>query len=280
MVEAGIGRDGAVLALGGGVVGDLAGFVAATYHRGIPYIQIPTTLLAMVDASIGGKTGHDLPAGKNLVGAFHHPAAVHVDLSTLSTLPAVRLREGFAEAIKHGLVADAGLVDELQARRESLLALDPDALLSAVTSSIRIKAERVSRDPLEAGERAVLNLGHTVGHALEAVSAYRMSHGEAVSRGIVVEAELSARAAVLAPQEVERIRGLLRAFGLPVGIPRDLPPEMLVSACRRDKKVRGGTIRYVRLASIGTVARDGDDWTFAVEPEEMEAALRRAREDS
>jgi 3-dehydroquinate synthase len=273
MVELELGRDAAVLAVGGGVVGDVAGFAAAIFHRGIPYLQIPTTLLAMVDSSIGGKTGHDLPGGKNLVGAFHQPAGVYVDLSFLETLPPPALRDGFAEVIKHAAIADADLATVLEERAAGLLAREPEPLLQAVTDSVRIKASVVSSDPLEAGRRAILNFGHTVGHAVESASGYRVSHGQAVAQGMMVECTLSERRGLLSAAAAGRVRQLLVRFGLEVLIPRSLPAELLWSACRRDKKARRGEVRCVLLRDVGEVARSGESWTFAVHREEVVDAL-------
>jgi 3-dehydroquinate synthase len=227
----------------------------------------------MVDSSIGGKTGHDLPGGKNLVGAFHQPAGVYVDLSFLETLPEVALRDGFAEVIKHAVIADGELAAALEGRAAKLLRREGEALLEAVTDSLRIKAEVVSSDPLEAGRRAVLNFGHTVGHAVESVSGYRLSHGHAVARGMVVECVISERRGLLPAGAAGRIRRLLEAFSLPVTLPRSLPPESLWEACRRDKKARKGEVRCVLLRDVGTVARSGEGWTFAVDRTEMIAAM-------
>ena len=279
LMELGVGRDGAVLALGGGVVGDLAGFVAATYHRGIPYLQLPTTVLAMVDASVGGKTACDLPGGKNLLGAFHQPSGVYADLESLATLPDAELRRGFAEVIKYGLIQDPDLMAFLESSAPLLLRRDPSALQRAVVDSVRIKAAIVSSDARERGVRTILNFGHTVAHALEAVTGYRLSHGEAVAIGMVVEAEISRGAGRLPGACVDRIRRLLASFDLPVAVPGAIGHEDLLDACRRDKKVRGGVVHCVGLEEIGAVSRDRGSWTWAVEPEELRAALSRCSND-
>ena len=276
MVALGAGRDTAVLAVGGGVVGDLAGFVAATYLRGIPFVQVPTTLLAMVDASIGGKTGHDLPGGKNLIGAFHHPASVWVDLQVLGTCSEESLREGLAEVLKGGLVADATLVEQLESQADRLLQRQEEPLRLAVTRALRIKAGVVGRDPREAGERAILNFGHTVGHALEAASGYAIPHGRAVAIGCAVEADLSAQLGLLNTEGVVRVRRALGALGLPVEVPRELDRERVIEACRRDKKARSGMVRCVLLQEVGAAARRDDSWTFPVEEGLLAEVLERA----
>ncbi len=251
LAAAGLGRDGAVLALGGGVVGDLAGFAAASYLRGVALYQLPTSLLAMVDASIGGKTGVDLPEGKNLVGAFWQPRAVLADVDTLATLPARELRQGTAEVVKTGLIGDPGLVD----LAERLLVpaavgegrAPTDALVEVVGRAAAVKARVVAADPLEAGVRAHLNLGHTLAHALEAASGLALSHGDAVLYGLVYAAALG-RSRGLA-DEVDRLAGLvarLRPDPLP-----DLRFEALVPFMARDKKARGGRPRFVLLAEPG-----------------------------
>ncbi len=273
MVELGLGRDAAILALGGGVVGDLAGFAASIYHRGIPVIQIPTTLLAMVDSSIGGKTGLDLPGGKNLVGSFHPPAAIYSDLALLETLPLSELRVGLSEVIKHGVIADRELFGFLEGASAELLQQEHEALWRVVSRSIEIKLEAISEDVHEAGRRATLNFGHTVGHAVESVSGYRVNHGQAVAMGMVAEARLSGKRGLLAADEIRRLAGLLEAFGLPVEIPSALSKGAIWQACLKDKKTRGGQVHCVLLAGIGTVARRESDWTFPVAEQEMGEAL-------
>ena len=277
MVELGIGRDGAVIAVGGGVVGDLAGFVAATYHRGIPYLQVPTTLLAMVDAAIGGKTGLDLPGGKNLTGAFHHPHGVWADLATLETLPDRALSDGFAEMIKCAAVADADLLGELERDAASLRRRETASLRRAVAGAVRRKVALVACDPREAGRRALLNFGHTVGHALEAASGYGIRHGEAVAMGMIVESDLSSRRTGFPAQDRARLRSVLRDCGLPGAIPANLGAEAIWKAARRDKKARRGEIRCVLLRGMGEAARSDDGWTFPVERDELVHAIRRAQ---
>jgi len=276
-LAAGLGRDAAVLALGGGGVTDVAGFVAATYHRGIPWIALPTSLLGMVDAALGGKTAVDAPAGKNLIGAFHPPTAVYVDLAWLDTLPAAGLREGLAEVAKHGLIAVSDLTRFLETEAAALLERRPEAIERAVVLSIALKAEVVASDPLERGRRAILNFGHTVAHALERVSDYRLSHGEAVGIGLRVEIDLSARLGFLPARAATRARWLVARLGLPTRVPSELDVERIVACATLDKKARGGEIRCVLLRGIGEVVVQGDEWTVPVDPAVMRAALAAAR---
>jgi 3-dehydroquinate synthase len=252
MLRAAFGRDAAILALGGGVVGDLAGFVAATYMRGIPFVQLPTTLLAMIDASIGGKTGVDTPAGKNLVGAFHRPRAVIVDPSVLATLPPNHLRAGLAEAIKHGAIADAAYFVEIENIVPSLLAdPDDDAMRAIILRSIEIKAGIVLQDEREGGIRRTLNFGHTLGHAIESESGYSLLHGEAVAIGMVLESRLGERLGITAPGTALRVREVVDRAGLPHAVPADLDPNRILAATRSDKKVRAGAVEYALISEIG-----------------------------
>ena len=244
-------RDACVLALGGGVVGDMAGFAAACYQRGIDFVQIPTTLLAQVDSSVGGKTGVNHPGGKNLIGAFHQPRAVIADTDTLATLPPRELRAGIAEIIKCALICDATFFDWLEQRVESLLALDAAALSHAIRQSCQIKATIVARDERETGDRALLNLGHTFGHAIEAVQQYRgLLHGEAVGAGLAMAATFSAEAGLMPIEQAQRIQALLRRTGLPVEA-RDVAGAAALDAMRIDKKVQSGRMRFVLLRGIG-----------------------------
>lgn len=248
-------RKSFIVALGGGVVGDLAGFVAATYMRGIAFVQVPTTLLAQVDSSVGGKTGVNLSAGKNLVGSFHQPRLVLCDLGTFSTLPAREYRAGLAEVIKYGIIADAALFRRLERRLPLLLDHDPRELVHVVARSCQIKADVVGRDEREGGLRAILNFGHTIGHAIEAVSSYgKYLHGEAISIGQVAAARLSHELKGLGGLDVARITELLREAGLPVAVRFPLAQRRrLRKAMKLDKKVSGGEIRFVLAKSIGEV---------------------------
>jgi len=237
LAEAGFERGEAVLALGGGVVGDVAGFVAATYLRGVPLLQAPTTVLSMVDSSVGGKVGVDHPCGKNLVGAFKQPVVVVADLATLLSLPAAERRSGLAEVIKHGLIAAPDILDHVET------ALTPD-LAGLLPPAIRVKVEIVQLDPYERGRRAELNLGHTFGHALENLSGYRMRHGEAVSIGMVAACRVAERLGVCAPGLAGRMEGILRKVGLPVRY-QDYTPEAIWAAMGSDKKRKAGRLRFV-----------------------------------
>jgi 3-dehydroquinate synthase len=252
LLLAGFGRDTTILALGGGVVGDLAGFVAATYMRGVPFVQLPTTLLAMVDASIGGKTGIDTPAGKNLVGAFHRPRAVIADPAVLATLPANHLRSGLAEMIKHGAIADAAYFLKIGDSLPSLLA-DPgdEAMRALILRSVEIKASIVMQDEREGGIRRTLNFGHTLGHAIESESGYSLLHGEAIAVGMVLEAQLGERLGITAPGTALRLRDTVERAGLPHAVPRQLDAHRVLSATRGDKKAREGIVEYALIAEIG-----------------------------
>jgi 3-dehydroquinate synthase len=264
LLAAGCGRDTTVVALGGGVVGDVAGFVAATFMRGVPVVQCPTSLLAMIDASVGGKTGVDTAAGKNLVGAFHPPAAVLVDVDTLRTLPAAHRRAGLAEAIKHGVVADAGYFARVEALLPALRGGGAAATIELVARSVEIKAAIVRADEREAGLRKTLNFGHTLGHALELASGYALLHGEAVAVGMVLEARLAERIGVAAPGTAAEIERAVRAAGLPSAVPPGLSPAAILEATRHDKKSRAGAVAYALPARIGAMAGAERDWAIEV----------------
>jgi 3-dehydroquinate synthase len=254
LLAARLGRDALIVALGGGVVGDLAGFAAAVYQRGVAFVQVPTTLLAQVDSSVGGKTAINHARGKNMVGAFHQPGAVISDVATLDTLPARELRAGLAEVIKHGAALDAGFFEWLEQHIEDLLEKKPDALIHAVRRSCELKAAVVSQDEREAGARALLNLGHTFGHAIEAGTGFgTWLHGEAVAAGMVLAAEVSVRAGRLERRQAARLKALIGRAGLPVA-----PPDLSADAWRDlmsvDKKAAGGQTRFVLLDAIGRAA--------------------------
>ncbi|MFQ6046938.1 MAG: 3-dehydroquinate synthase [Gemmatimonadales bacterium] len=269
MLEARMGRDATVIAVGGGVVGDLAGFTAATYLRGIPYIQVPTTILAMIDSSIGGKTGVDTDHGKNLVGAFHQPRKVLADLATLSTLPEPHMAAGLAEALKHGAIADTAYFERLLADRDAIFERNGEALFNAVCRSIEIKAAVVSEDVHERGRRAILNFGHTAGHAVEALTGYELLHGEAVALGMLIEAELGRRVGISDPGLTTQLLEGLQELDLPTSLPEGVDPGALLDAMEKDKKVRERTVRFALLETLGNPARDSHgNWTIPV-PEEV-----------
>ncbi|QCO67219.1 3-dehydroquinate synthase [Luteimonas yindakuii] len=245
-------RDACVYALGGGVVGDLAGFAAACWMRGVDCVQLPTSLLAMVDSSVGGKTAVDLPQGKNLVGAFHPPRAVIADTTVLATLPARELRAGLAEVVKYGALGDAAFLDWLDAHADALLAMDHEALAEAIVRSCAHKAAIVERDPHEHGERALLNFGHTFAHAIETAQGYGgLNHGEAVAVGMVLAARLSEALGLAPAADGDRLRALLERFGLPVDLPAALDPEQLLAHMRLDKKAQAGGLRFIVWRGAG-----------------------------
>ena len=261
-------RKSPLVALGGGVIGDLTGFAAATFMRGVPFVQIPTTLLAMVDSSVGGKTGVNHPMGKNMIGAFYQPKKVLMDLSVLKSLPREELLSGMAEVIKYGIIRDPALFDYLEANREKILSLDNDALGFVVRRSCEIKADVVMQDEREAGLRAILNFGHTVGHAIETAENYTLRHGYAVAIGMVYAARLAHRMGLcdaLVPERVERI---VSSYGLPTGLStlgRRPSATELMDTMQVDKKAEGGKVKFVLPKRIGDVA---------VTPEWEEQALR------
>ena len=251
-------RDSCVVALGGGVVGDMAGFAAACYQRGIAFVQVPTTLLAQVDSSVGGKTGVNHPGGKNLIGAFHQPAAVFADTDALRTLPDRELRAGLAEVIKYGLIVDREFFDWLETNAGSLLGRDTDALTHAIKRSCEIKAEIVARDEREQGDRALLNLGHTFGHAIESATNYSTwLHGEAVGAGMLLAADMSQRLGWVSGADVQRVESVLGKFGLRTDV-RELTASTLAEKMKIDKKVAAGRIRLVLLKGIGKSVITGD----------------------
>jgi 3-dehydroquinate synthase len=251
-MEAGLDRRSAVVAFGGGQVGDLAGFVAATYMRGLDFVQAPTTLLAQVDSSVGGKVAVNHPAAKNLVGAFHQPRLVIADLDTLATLPAAEFREGLAEIVKHAVIRDARMLEYLETHRTEIRERNPAALRHLVRRNVEIKAAVVSADEREAGLRAILNFGHTVGHALEILTRHRLRHGRAISIGMAVAARVAERTGRLAPAEAKRLVRLLRGFGLPTSPPA-LAPEEMLRVMRADKKAIAGRLRLVLPVALGRV---------------------------
>ena len=275
MLAKGLGRDSVVVALGGGVVGDVAGFVASTYMRGVPVIQVPTSLLAMVDASVGGKTGVDTSAGKNLVGAFHQPVAVVIDPLLLQTLPVEHLRAGFAEIVKHGVVADAdyfqraaSFVEEWPLSGQQGL---PE-LTGLIARSVEIKAAIVARDERESGLRRVLNFGHTIGHAIEAATEFETLHGQAVAIGLVPEARLAERMGVATNGTARMIERVCRAAGLTTSLPA-IPIATIIEFTRTDKKARAGHVEYALPKRIGEMAGADHGWTVPVDDTVVREAL-------
>jgi len=260
LLERGYGRDSGIVALGGGVAGDLAGFVAATYMRGVPCLQVPTTLLAMLDASVGGKTGVDAPQGKNLIGAFHPPVAVVADPVALGTLPEREYRSGLAEAVKHGLIADREYFHWIDSEAEALGRRDLATLTQLVRRSIEIKAEVVGADEREHGRRAILNAGHTVAHALERATNYALSHGEAVALGLVAECELARLLGIASGEVTAEVESLLQRLGLPVRYAGTLSPGDVTEAMRSDKKNRNARIRFALPRAVGQM-HWAEGWT-------------------
>lgn len=257
LIAAGCGRDTVVVALGGGVTGDLAGFVAATYLRGVPLVQVPTSLLAMIDSAIGGKTGVDTAAGKNLVGAFHHPTLVLADPRLLTSLPSKEMRVGLAEAIKHGVIADPAYFGWIAANLRQILHADtPDdaTQLHLVQRSVEIKVQVVRQDEREGGLRKILNFGHTIAHAIEQVTAYGLSHGEAVAIGMVAEAVLAERLRLAERGLADAIATVCDAAGLPVRLPDGVSPAEVVTATRTDKKARAGQVEFALPRAMGEMA--------------------------
>lgn len=273
LMEARLGRDCCVVSLGGGVTGDLAGFVAATFMRGVPFLQVPTTTLAMIDASVGGKTGVDHPAGKNLVGAFHAPSLVLADPDFLGTLDRGVRAEGYAEAAKHGVILDAAYAGWLARHAGPLLDGSPGEVTHAVLRSVELKAGVVSGDEFETGWRKVLNFGHTVAHALEVASGYLLPHGHAVAAGMVAEAGIGEELGVTEPGTAQRVRALVGAFGLPHSHPALGRARRLVHLMIRDKKTRSGVVHIVRLKELGRTGV-GDDTTIPVSEADLVGIIK------
>jgi 3-dehydroquinate synthase len=256
-IEARIDRQSTIIALGGGVIGDLAGFAAATFLRGVPFVQVPTTLLAQVDSSVGGKTGVNHPAGKNLIGAFYQPLLVWIDVHTLRTLPRRELAAGLAEVIKYAVILSPELFDLLERRLDAVQALDDELMIEIVRLCCTLKAMVVGEDEREADYRSILNFGHTVGHAIEMLTDYReLLHGEAVAIGMVSAARLSQTRGHCRAETVHRITQLIRRAGLPVSIPKDLTEKQLTLAIETDKKASGGKIKFVCIDDIGQTRFD------------------------
>lgn len=252
MFEKGFARDSCLIALGGGVATDVGGFIAATYCRGIPLVMIPTSLLGMVDASIGGKTGIDVPYGKNMIGSIYQPKKVVIDIETLQTLPLKELRNGIVEMIKHGIIADPSYFQYLETHVADLLHLKTPIVTQAIYESCRIKKEIVEEDEKESGKRHLLNFGHTVGHALETLTHYSIAHGEAVAIGMLVESHLALQSGYLKKEAFDKIKKILIDYGLPLTLPSNLAIEAILETMTLDKKSRKGQPRYVMIDKIGS----------------------------
>ncbi len=258
LIALGVDRHTALIALGGGVTGDMTGFIASIYMRGLPFFQLPTTLMAQVDSSIGGKTGIDIPAGKNLLGTFYQPQAVFIDLTFLQTLPDSEFNNGLSEILKHGIIEDPQLLTSLEEETQAVRKRDFKLLEKIITKSCRIKKRIVEMDEKEGGLRRILNFGHTLGHALESESGYALSHGQAVAIGMVYAATLSEKLNYLPSTDRERIESLIKAFELPHRIPKDLETKALMSRLTKDKKKEGSHIPFILLKKIGLPFINGD----------------------
>jgi 3-dehydroquinate synthase len=273
MLENNFARDSAVIALGGGVVGDMAGYVAATYTRGLPYVQIPTTLVACVDSSIGGKTAVDTPHGKNLIGSFHQPWRVYIDVETLSTLDEKEIREGLAEVIKYGVISDDSLFSYVENNLDKIFSYDHQALTHIVRRGCEIKARVVERDERESDLRKILNFGHTIGHAVENLSDYTVSHGQAISIGMVAEGELALEMGLWKKEEQERLTALLEKAGLRTSLPDGSDIQDIIKTMKLDKKSRTGRIEMVLPETIGGMSRTQDGYAHKMDESFIEKVL-------
>lgn len=275
MEKAYLGRDTVVIALGGGTVGDIAGFAAAIFKRGVPVVQIPTTTLAQADSAIGGKTGVDSSVSKNAFGAFWHPAAVYIDVAVVATLDDRQYRSGLVESIKHGLIADAGYFEFIENHIDEILARDPETLMTLARNNCRIKGGVVEEDPFEKNKRRILNYGHTVGHAVEAASNYEMLHGEAVAIGIIAAGRIETELGLSKPSQLDRIRAVFERLGVPTRIPADMPPEKLLDLMRHDKKAVDQWPKFVLLDRIGQAHYEAGQYAVRVSRDLVERTLRQ-----
>ncbi len=273
MLESGFGRDSSVIALGGGVAGDIAGFVAATYMRGIPCIQVPTSLVACVDSSVGGKTAVDTPHGKNLIGAFYQPWRVYVDTNTLKTLRPKQLAEGLAEIIKYGVIRSEDLFQYLEENIDKVYEFDDATLLEVIDTSCRIKSEVVEKDEKEQNLRKILNFGHTVGHAIEQLSNYTVSHGEAISAGMVIEGKIALGRTGWSEKEQERLTLLLKRAGLPTDPPHGVNIGKIIDVAKIDKKARKGRIEMSLPECIGKMKEHGGDYGIKIGENAIKSAF-------
>ncbi|MDP3881776.1 MAG: 3-dehydroquinate synthase [Nanoarchaeota archaeon] len=277
MSRANYGRDSAILALGGGVVGDMAGFMAAIFNRGIPYIQIPTTVLAQADSAVGGKTGVDTEWGKNLLGSFKQPEIVYVDIATLKTLPDQELRNGLAETIKHAIIRDVNFFDYLERNIGLILNRDTGSTLEIARTNCRIKGEVVEIDPHERGLRKILNYGHTAGHAVEKLSNFSLSHGYCVAIGMMVAGRIARALGHFSQSDLERQQNLILRAGLPIYIPREIDNEGIINLTARDKKAKNATARYCLPTRIGEMKDFEGDYSTPVEGNIVIHALNETR---
>ncbi|HSV27860.1 MAG TPA: 3-dehydroquinate synthase [Sedimentisphaerales bacterium] len=273
MEAAALGRDTVLLALGGGTIGDMAGLAAALFKRGVPVVHVPTTTVAQADSAIGGKTGVDSTMSKNAYGLFHHPAAVFVDVETLATLDAVQYSAGLAESVKHGLIADAEYFGYIEKNIDAIMARRIDVLEHMAVTNVRIKASIVESDPAEENLRRVLNYGHTVGHAVESASEYRLLHGQAVAIGMVAAAMIEIEMGLGDISRLRRLRSMLSRLQLPTAMPQDLDPERIMKIMTRDKKAVAGWPRFILLDSIGRVHCEKGQWAMAVPRQTVEKVL-------
>jgi 3-dehydroquinate synthase len=271
------GRDSAILALGGGVVGDIAGFMAAIFNRGIPYVQIPTTVLAQADSSVGGKTGIDTPYGKNLIGAFQQPTRVFIDVATLATLHGNEYRNGLAETIKHGVIRDANFFEYLETNLDEILKRENKQSLVIARTNCTIKGNVVEIDPHEKGLRRVLNYGHTVGHAIEKLADFKLPHGHCVSIGMMVAGRISVNQGFMEMQYLLRQEDLLRRVGLPVTIPANISNGEIIEVTSRDKKAKNGMARYCLPEKIGKMCEFGGEYVTHVPNQDVARALNESR---
>ena len=277
MERAFLGRDTLVVALGGGTVGDMAGFAAAIFKRGVPVVQIPTTTVAQADSSIGGKTGVDSTLSKNAYGCFWHPAAVYIDPATLRTLDDRQYRAGLVESVKHAAIADAGYFDYIENHIDAILARDTDVLAHIACENCRIKAAVVAEDPTEKNKRRILNYGHTLGHAVESASGFALLHGQAVAIGMIAAGLIEELTGLVGDDRLKRIRGLLEQLGQPTRIPPEITQETLIDLLKRDKKAVGQWPRFVLLEQLGRAGRQNDQWAHEVRPEIVEAVIDQLR---
>ena len=267
------GRDSAIIALGGGVVGDLAGYIAATYARGVAYIQVATSLVAAVDSSIGGKTAVDTPYGKNLIGSFHQPKAVFIDLDTLHTLHENEIREGLAETIKYGVISDSELFNIVETQLEEIFNCKNSTLQTIIERSCKIKAEVVEKDEKENNLRKILNFGHTVGHAVEQLSNYSLTHGNAISIGMVLEGKIALEIELWNEQDQNKLESLLNKAGLPTELPNNFDIDKIIETMKLDKKARNNVIEMSLPSSIGKMAQDGDSYSIKIDDKIIKNAI-------